>query len=250
MDISSASPSLFDIIKFTIEVILIGGLGLAWKIIRDWQKQVQDLQKEQREYLLSVAEPALEFEANVAVKVAFEYYRPVLDAIRGVDVYAETYEIAEETISAAKEFQKTGHLPDDVRDIVRDALERYESQKLQKSMEQALPSAAQYLCYQLDVLHKAVENLIKEGYLWELEEGAGRDNLITFLNFYHAADIPVLVKDSSPSAVSKFLKEWQSSKLAPIKALRVKLPWHEFVADYYKKLTEGHLKVENAYKKL
>jgi hypothetical protein len=248
-------PSLFEIIRFIVEVGLLGGIGGAigflWKAINDWRKHLLEERKllleeykaqqgflhQQWERLYAELKPAMENLANIAIRVADEHYRPVLDAICRVDLYADTYEIVDQCIAAAKEFIETGKTPKDIPKIVRDALDSYpDTKEFLKAMEEARPSGADYMWPHLEAFYQATEKLINSGYMWELEERAGRENLIRFFNCYNAADLPTLIKSRSPDELSKFLKEWKSQQLEPLRKLRDEVPWHEFLSHYYRKL--------------
>ena len=103
-------------------------------------------------------------------------------------------------------------------------------------MEEARPSAADYLYSQLEALYQAIENLIKSGYMSELEDLVGRENIIRFFNWYYASEIPSLIKNRSPDELSGFLKEWKSQEFEPLLKLRDEVPWHKFLSHYYRKL--------------
>jgi hypothetical protein len=253
------TPTVFEIVKFVVEIVLIGGVGgvagFLWKAINDWRNQLREERKllleerkvmldEQKalqeslhqrwERLFSELKPAMESQAEVARKVADEFYRPVLDAIWRVHLYADVYETVDLCISAANDLIQTGKIPENVPPTVRDALRRHpDTKEFLKAMEEARPNGADYLCRQLDAFYQATEKLINSGYMSELEERAGLENLKRFFNCYYAADLPTLVKNRSPDDLSKFLKKWKTEELEPLRTLRDKVPWHEFLSHYY-----------------
>jgi hypothetical protein len=248
--LQSTTPNLFEIIKFIMEIVIIGGFGVAWTVLNDLRNDIrkgQELLLSQRkaeqedlhrrwERLYSELKPAMEIEAKIAVKIANDYYLPVVDAIRRVEVYAEVYETIEQSIMAGNYLINFGKIPDDIREGVRNyLLEHNDTKSFIKANEEAHPNAAGCLARQLEVLYSAIEKLINSGYIFELEESIGLSNLKHILNLKYASDLKN-IKNLSPEKLSHFLKSWRSSELKPLQNLCQQLPWEKFLSRYYWKL--------------
>jgi hypothetical protein len=256
MDPAQASnPGTFELAKFIVEVVLIGGVGglggFIWKVVTDLRNDAREERKQRLEEVklqtdmiergldraAAELKPAIDNLATIAIEVANKYYRPVLDSMCGVDLYAETYGIIEQTISAAKEKIRTGKASGDIPAIVREALERYpETKDLLQAMEEARPSCADYLFSELETLHRNIVALVSSGYIWELEKDVGRQDLIKFYNWRYASGMSALLKSRSPEELSAFLASWKAGEFDPLRRLKDKVPWEAFLSHYYGKL--------------
>ena len=261
----ATQPSTFEIIKFIVEVVLLGGVGgiggFLWKVITDLRKESREQRElilqerkqlfeeqkqreantqKQMDRLLAELKPAMESQATFAFEVATKYYLPVLNAIGLVEIYADTYETMVQVIEVAPKFIETRELPQNLLPIVRDSLNTSRDiPELLKSMQEALPSCAKFLLEQLKTLHSALADLIQSGYVWELEEYIGPEKVKNFLNWYYAADIPTLTWNCSPDELRRFLRNWKSGELEPLLLMKRTVPWHVFLSHYYLKLRKA-----------
>lgn len=232
------------------EVIILGGLGLIWKVLAGMRKESREKQtlllasleherqiiKDEWERAFSKLRPALELQSKIAWEVAEKYYRPLLDAVVMVDIYAEVYDVTEELVRAAHSLKEHGRLPADVRANVRQYFE-FNLNEDPQATENARQNCAKYLSSELKNLATAVDAFKKSGYMSELVEIVGIDYLKDLLNLYHAAEIWEWVDNPTPAKVSEFLASWRARELAHLRMLKDRVPWTAFLTHYLRKLT-------------
>jgi hypothetical protein len=206
-------PNTWELVTFIVQIVLISGVGGYFKYRADQQKQRENMLQKQLDRMLK---PVLDSQAKLATEISTKYYMPVLNAVRSIEVYADTYELMIQRLADGR-----------TRPEVKQAL------------QEALPNCADYLFAELKAFYEAVGNLIRSGYIWELEEDIGLENIKHIFNWYNAAEIPSLLKRNSTDALTDFLKSWKTAELDPLRKLKKQVPWQNFLSSYYRKLHDA-----------
>ncbi len=206
-------PNTWELVTFIVQIVLISGVGGYFKYRADQQKQRENMLQKQLDRMLK---PVLDSQAKLATEISTKYYMPVLNAVRSIEVYADTYELMIQTLADGR-----------TRPEVKQAL------------QEALPNCADYLFAELKAFYEAVGNLIRSGYIWELEEDIGLENIKHIFNWYNAAEIPSLLKRNSTDALTDFLKSWKTAELDPLRKLKKQVSWQNFLSSYYRKLHDA-----------
>jgi hypothetical protein len=209
-------PNTWELVSFIVQVVLISGVGGYLKYRSDLQKQRENILQKQLDRLAAELKPVLDSQASLAAEISTRYYMPVLNAFRSVEVYVDTYEVMTQTLA-------DGRTQPEVKQALREAL----------------PNCANYLFAELKAFYEAVGNLIRSGYIWELEEDIGLENIKHIFNWYNAAEIQGLLKRNSTDALTDFLKSWKTAELEPLRKLKKQVPWQKFLSSYYRKLRDA-----------